>query len=58
MKQTNINKINPKNVLDIMYEPDNYRCSILEYNGTRKEISLDTYIYLLETLEKRFKNKI
>ena len=59
MRKTNINTINKKNIIDIMFEPNKHclnengnlkyfhRYSILMGNGSRKEITRKEFIYLL-----------
>lgn len=47
MRKTNLNKINKENIIDIMFEQSKNRYSIIEINGTRKEITRKEFIYLL-----------
>ena len=48
MKKTTLDKININNTLDIMYEPEKQRYSVLEYDGSRKEIEKKTFTELLK----------
>lgn len=47
MRKTTLDKINRQNILDIMYEPNKNRYSVIEFNGTRKEITRKEFLYLL-----------
>lgn len=50
MRKTILDKINVKNILDIMFEPDKNRYSVIEFDGTRKEITRKEFLYLLNYL--------
>jgi hypothetical protein len=50
MKQISTDKITINNVLDIMYEPDKQRYSVLKYNGTRKQITRREFFSLAKQL--------
>ncbi len=50
MKKTIINNVNFSNVLDIMYEPKKKRYSVLEYSGTRKQITRREFFSLAKQL--------
>lgn len=52
MKITTIDKINKNNILDLMYEPDKNRYSVIEYNGTRKQITRKEFFSLCKQLRK------
>jgi len=47
MKKVDIFKINLNNILDVMYEPNKNKYSILEYNGSRKEITKEDFYLAL-----------
>lgn len=47
MRKITLDKINKKNILDIMYEPDKNRYSVIEFDSTRKEITRKEFLYLL-----------
>jgi len=47
MRKINSQQINFKNICDVMYEPDKDRYSILEYNGTRREIDKMTFCKII-----------
>lgn len=52
MKMTIIDKINKKNIIDLMYEPDKNRYSVLEKNSTRKQITRKEFFSLTKQLRK------
>jgi hypothetical protein len=56
MKKVTLEQINIKNVLDIGYEPDKDRYSVIEYNSSRREISKHTFnmIFLSFLKEKGY----
>lgn len=47
MKKVGLNRIDVKNIYDIMYEPDKDRYSILEYNSSRKETVRADFLSLI-----------
>ena len=53
MKRTNIDKINKKEILDIMYEPYKNTYSILEKNSTRKQITRKEFFSLVKQLRNQ-----
>ena len=50
MKKITIDKINKKNILDLMFEPNKNRYSVLRYNGTRKQITRKEFFSLMKQL--------
>jgi hypothetical protein len=54
MKKANMFKnINLNNILDIMYEPNKDRYSVIEYNGSRKEITEKDYNLIMEIIRSK-----
>ena len=53
MKKIALYKIDLKNVLDIMYNPDKNRYSILEYNGHRREITREEFLSVLKIFRRK-----
>jgi len=53
MKKITIDKINKKNILEITYEPDKNRYSVLEYNGTAKQITRKEFFSLARQLRNQ-----
>ena len=50
MKMKNVDSlknINLDNILDIMFEPNKNRYSVIQYNGSRKEITKSDFHFLL-----------
>jgi len=48
MRKTSLDKINKDNILDIMFEPNKNIYSVIEFNGTRKEITRTEFLILFK----------
>lgn len=51
MKKIPLTKINVENILDLMYEPDKGRYSVLEYHGVRKQITKQEFDVLTQKFQ-------
>lgn len=51
MKKTNLDKITKQNIIDIIDEPKKQRYSVLELNGTRKQITRKEFFSLAKQVK-------